>query len=719
VTMDPSLRRAGVFSLLEDGELEEVSGRLRAISLSAGEVLFREGDAGHDLYVLKDGRVAISIRLPDGADHEITQFVSGDFFGEMSIFDNAPRSATCRALEPAVLFGLSKKAFSDLIEDRPAIAIKLMYRMLNVTTQRLRNTSELVTDMVLWGQEARKRAVTDELTGAYNRRFLEDSMGNYVAEAEEKGEPLSLVMADLDNFRRINERYGTAKADEAIKEAVRVFRENLRQGDVVARFGGDEFVVVMPGTGTEAAVELAEAVRRGVSRLRIPAGPGGPVLEVSASLGVAGFPGDARDVKTLRACADAALYRAKEQGRDRVVRASTQAFARGRGKAPERKRLLRLGEKSAVISRILGAMVLRHRFLMLGHVNPDDDCIASMISFSLLLHLFYKEAIIYIGGRPHERFHYLLEICRYNSIRVLSAADPIPAGIDALVLCDTPKPSMIDMHPQGAALLSDAGVLRIEVDHHIGADSEYFGDEGFRLVTEASSASELIGHILLKLRRRKDLREGFQIADIFPRNLVLAILTGIIGDSNMGKFLKSERERRYYRIFSTMFNAMLSRSTVKRSNFFTMDEVYRELQKLSDKEQRCYTFMMDRKRFSGSVGYVALSAGDMEPLYRTLDDDTIVSTARAVADRLAEESSKLGLVAFYDNPGRSDLIQFRVRRSVSYKKFDLRELMSLLSIQNGGGHEGAIGFRVPRGEVGDFEAFIDGLVSRIEEALPA
>ncbi len=125
-------------------------------------------------------------------------------------------------------------------------------------------------------------------------------------------------------------------------------------------------------------------------------------------------------------------------------------------------------------------------------------------------------------------------------------------------------------------------MLRIEIDHHLAADSGYFGDEGYRLVTEASSASELVGHILLKLEGRRDLLERHQVAELFPRNLVLAILTGIIGDSNMGQYLKSRREKRYYQIFSTMFNDMLSRRTTKKTNFFTMDQVFTELQKLSD-----------------------------------------------------------------------------------------------------------------------------------------
>ena len=87
----------------------------------------------------------------------------------------------------STLYSLSRSAFTDVIAQHPEIALKLMYRMLNITTQRLRGTSEFVSEMVLWGEGARRRAVTDELTGVYNRRFLEDSLGTYFAEAEERG----------------------------------------------------------------------------------------------------------------------------------------------------------------------------------------------------------------------------------------------------------------------------------------------------------------------------------------------------------------------------------------------------------------------------------------------------------------------------------------------------------------------------------------------------
>jgi len=108
----------------------------------------------------------------------------------------------------------------------------------------------------------------------------------------------------------------------------------------------------------------------------------------------------------------------------------------------------------------------------------------------------------------------------------------------------------------------------------------------------------------------------------------------------------------------------------------------------------------------------------MAPLHASNDEETIVSTARAVADSLAEESGKLGLVAYFDNPDKSDLVQFRVRRSAGWKKFDLRRFLTLLGVENGGGHEGAIGFRLPRSQVADLEVMVSGMVEKIEAAIP-
>jgi diguanylate cyclase (GGDEF)-like protein len=706
------LETVGIFSLLDRAEIEGVLAHLASADLSEGELLFREGDEGNELFIIREGGVRVSLNLPDGSDHEIARLAPGDFFGEMSIFDSAPRSASCRAVAASSLYSLSKAGFNAIIDQNPRVALKLMYRMLNVTTQRLRDTSSIVSEMVTWGESARKRAVTDELTGVYNRRFLEDSLDGYLAEAREKGAPLSLVMADLDYFRRINELHGQEKGDEALKGMASAFRSSLRATDVIARYGGDEFLLILPSTGPQEAMALMSAVCARLAGLGILAHLGGPLSTVTTSMGVASWPEHAADLLGLKAAADGALYRAKEEGRNRVV------CAAAKGPAPVAKKTIRsIRAKNVVIENIVAAITGRSGFLLLGHQSPDDDCIASMVSFALVLRKFSADASIYFGSPPHERFRYLLDICRYNSIRLLDPAARLPAGVDTIAVCDTPKPSMIDASPAIHELLRSPEVLRIEIDHHIGADSGYCGDEGYRLVTEASSASELVGHILLKLENRADLLERHQVGELFSRNLVLSVLTGIIGDSHMGQYLKSRREKKYYEIFSTMFNGMLSRKTVKKTNFFTMDEVFGELQKLSAAEAGCYFAMWEKRRISRSIAAVALSEQTMKPLYEQNDGETIVSTTRAVVDALAEESGKLGLLAYFDNPQKSDLVQFRVRRAAGWKKYDLRDLLMLLAIQNGGGHEGAIGFRVPRALVPDLDEYVGRMVQTIEAAI--
>lgn len=382
-----------------------------------------------------------------------------------------------------------------------------------------------------------------------------------------------------------------------------------------------------------------------------------------------------------------------------------------------KKVLKSIKQKNLIITNILAAMESKDHFLLLGHQNPDEDCISSLVAFALILTKFSKDTRIYLGSNIHEHFQYLLNICKYNSILLLNSSSSLEDPIDTMVVCDTPKQSMIEANPEIDSLLLRKDVLIIEIDHHLGADSEYIGDEGYCLVAEASSSCELVGHLALKLQERKDLLQRYQIADLFSRNLVLSLLTGIVGDSKMGQFLKSSREKRYYQIFSTMFNDLLAEKTVKKSNFSNMEEVFQEIKRLSEKEEKCFNYFMQKKRFSSSIGYVALAEEDMEPLYVECDAGTIVSVARAIADTLAEESSKLSLVAYYDNPENSDLIQFRIRRSQHYKTFDVRDLLTLFSIENGGGHEGAIGFRIPRNQVDNLNTYIEYLIQGIESAV--
>ncbi len=310
-----------IFSQLSEKELAVIIDKLREFDRLSGEILFNEGDEGNELFIVKDGMVVISIRLPDGMGKEIASFTRGTFFGEMSIFENAPRSATCTFREDSRLIGLHENDFFDLIDTHPEIATKIMYKMLNITAQRLKDTGEFLSDMVHWGEEARKRAITDELTGAYNRRFLDDAMGNYYEKAKNSQKPLSIVMVDLDYFRQINDEYGHDTGDKIILDVVRVFRRSLREKDILARYGGDEFTIIMPDTAIDEAFEIAEKIRGEVEILDTLKSLGGKITRISTSQGLAAFPESGNELKTIREKADKALYIAKEEGRNKVVTA--------------------------------------------------------------------------------------------------------------------------------------------------------------------------------------------------------------------------------------------------------------------------------------------------------------------------------------------------------------------------------------------------------------
>lgn len=375
-------------------------------------------------------------------------------------------------------------------------------------------------------------------------------------------------------------------------------------------------------------------------------------------------------------------------------------------------------EKNRIIGNIIDTAVKADGFLLTGHTNPDEDCIASMVAFGLLLSKLAKNVHTFVCNEVHENFQYLLKICEYNSINVIRDCDSIPDNITTLVILDTPKPDMLMGRELTRSLLADDTIRKIEIDHHLEADSAYGGDPGYCLVDEASSTCELIGYLALKLKKRQDVAEQYHLGKILSRNFVLAVLTGMIGDSKMGKYLKSNREKWFYRMFSSLYDDLLSQGTFKgSSNFSNMNEVYTEMIKLTDAEQECYQYMIKRKKRTDYIGYVVLDKDESEYLVENFDMETIISIARTVADRCAEETGYVSLVGYYDSPEISNLIQFRMRRSQKFRKLDLRSVLSTLAIENGGGHPGAVGFRIDRNAVGEYKRFVDKILSKTEELI--
>src|SRR5881296_3417546 len=167
-------------------------------------------------------------------------------------------------------------------------------------------------------------ARVDPKTGLFNARHFAAALAEEIGRARRFERPMSLIMADLDLLRDINNTYGHLAGDAVLKGIAEVFRAQLRHYDVPARFGGEEFSILLPETAPEEALEIAERIRRAVATTLFDVETSSEPIRATVSVGVAGYPKDANDANELIHQADLAVYRAKLQGRNRVLGASSE-----------------------------------------------------------------------------------------------------------------------------------------------------------------------------------------------------------------------------------------------------------------------------------------------------------------------------------------------------------------------------------------------------------
>ncbi len=172
-------------------------------------------------------------------------------------------------------------------------------------------------DIVQW------QAITDELTGLVNRRRFLDALRSEITRGQRLGGRLSVVLADLDGFKLVNDRFGHHAGDEVLIAFADLLKAHGRDVDVAARLGGEEFAILLPETGLDGASAVADRLRLSLAELQIPLGVGEKVM-VTASFGVAEL-GESQSVDALLRAADSALYRAKEHGKNRVELAGRDA----------------------------------------------------------------------------------------------------------------------------------------------------------------------------------------------------------------------------------------------------------------------------------------------------------------------------------------------------------------------------------------------------------
>ena len=283
--------------------------RLRVAS--EGAVLLTPERANHEVCVLLAGRVEVRVGIEGVTPPRVLG--PGECFGEVSLIDGQLPSATVTAAAPIRLFALDEALVWELVDTQPAFSRNLLY----VLCGRTRMENAALAESQRARADAEQKASLDALTGIRNRRWMDAAFRRQLERSAFGGEPVAMLMFDLDDFKGFNDRHGHAAGDAALRAAARVFDASLRPGDLLARYGGEEFVALLPGADLKSAVEVAERLRRAVEREPLVDVDDRALPSITVSIGAAPVsPHESLEVALERA--DRALYRAKDGGRNRV-----------------------------------------------------------------------------------------------------------------------------------------------------------------------------------------------------------------------------------------------------------------------------------------------------------------------------------------------------------------------------------------------------------------
>ncbi|MCK4834392.1 MAG: GGDEF domain-containing protein [Gammaproteobacteria bacterium] len=296
---------------LEDAALLELLGQCEYQVLSVGEVILSTEEENHYLYILLKGRLVIQLNSSD--DIPLATVEPGECVGEMSIIDSRVPSAQVSASEETNVLVIEQDILWRMVSVSHEIARNLLYIM----SERVRYSNLVIADSLEMQRKYQRFASTDALTGLHNRGWLDDAFDREIQRSERDELPLALIMIDVDNFKNYNDEYGHLAGDQVLITVAEAIRSPLRPNDLVARFGGEEFAVLLPETTVRNAKIIAERLRESVCS----ADPGmldnKQLPAVTISLGVAGRqPGYSLDM--MIAAADVAMYHAKRNGKNCV-----------------------------------------------------------------------------------------------------------------------------------------------------------------------------------------------------------------------------------------------------------------------------------------------------------------------------------------------------------------------------------------------------------------
>lgn len=278
-------------------------------NLDVAEKLLQPDTPNQHVYLILEGK--LSIHLPDQGALEHATLVAGDCAGEISLVDGQHPSALVVASEPTRVLAIPHDTIWSLVEHSHAVA----FNLLGILAGRMRHDKkELITSQHIKAQ-FEQQAYVDALTGVHNRHWMNDAFPRSIHRCAFSKQPFSIMIIDIDHFKRVNDTYGHLVGDLALKTVAQCMVKNFRPHDLLARYGGEEFAVLLPDTRPEEAIMVADRLRAKVAEEKINCED--ISFQVTISVGVARTLHEDK-LEALIGEADQALYRAKERGRNRV-----------------------------------------------------------------------------------------------------------------------------------------------------------------------------------------------------------------------------------------------------------------------------------------------------------------------------------------------------------------------------------------------------------------
>ncbi len=277
------------------------------IDIAEGEVLLSPQRPNRCIYVVLSGR--LSVHLGTREAPKLADLGPGACAGEMSLIEDKDPSAFVVSQEDSHLMVISHTLLWQMIERSHTFCKNLLV----VLSERVRSDNEFIASSLGILQQAERNAHTDALTGLGNRHWMQIMFDRELARAAHNGKSLCLMMVDVDNFKNFNDQYGHIAGDRVLAAVAETLRDFLRPTDLIARFGGDEFAVLLPDLTLEQAVLTADRLRQRVASLSPPS----LSTAITISMGITNFKKE-DNVYDLVQRADTAMYEAKDQGRNRV-----------------------------------------------------------------------------------------------------------------------------------------------------------------------------------------------------------------------------------------------------------------------------------------------------------------------------------------------------------------------------------------------------------------